>query len=1000
MKSLLILIAVVIFSSAAQAAVVQDDLHVTIQATDSGGSIETGSFDFVFNITNETDCSAVLWSNTTTLTTDSRGRVSYYLEDVSLPFDQQYYLCYYRDGVLKSNSSLAYNPFAFMARNSTLSGLIADSNFDMNPYNLSMGENLRLSGNDPTINFSRNGAITFDDNGGKTFEFNHGVYIEGSNGFLDVDKQLYVREYAEIDEYLLVESNLTVNDNSFFEGNLTPKTTLIHDIGSGSNRWRGLYAQNISADYVDITYDLEVDGTIFASFINATNMNVTNIDITNITTETITAQYIYNPFFAGWMDMRADPWYLGGTNLQIAESLVVGGNLTADWGNFNNLNSDTIKTNTIQERTAGNGITISNLTTFNEGMTLLQNEIFTLGLGGYISASTSTNTITFGSTATSENPSSFQIVATSGAEDYSATGGAVNIYAGAGSEDSEGYSVSGHGGNVNIFPGSGGLDIDGNGGDAGWVIIKEGEGGFGGSNNGENSKLLVESESTFEKTISLTEIDDIGTSGVNFSGSGYRFGSGANMELNYLPGDDGKFTFKGMDGSIIVRMDPEDYSVEMWNEHKLVFGQSEYAVWYNETANEAFFDGRGLFGGDDTPARFIKNVTFEDNVTIDNSLIVKDLICSGSTCGDVNDFLSGGGNLSWNETYARTIFYDTEADLTTLLDDNYANIQWNYNQTLAAYTLWNDAWLSTFNSTYNTWAYNQTIPSQAYADAQDVIFNNSIAAYVDNNFAQYQFTTNNFNGSGNFTGNWGNFNNLNITGTSYLGTVKISSDTIRVDNIEESTAGHGINLKNNTQIDGTVTVGADADGYDAILFGSSSGNNITWDESVNRLFVTGGINSGPPIAWRSALEVTSYDTAKAPALTTVGRTDLGGKTRILTSGSYQNSIYDVSIQSDTDYTYLELISGIGNVYFGLNEDTFAMYNTLGENITFDTKSVVEALLIGKEGTEIKNNLSVEDTITLGSVGNPGCISVRDTDNGGWSKLQMLNGAIVNSTGAC
>jgi len=34
----------------------------------------------------------------------------------------------------------------------------------------------------------------------------------------------------------------------------------------------------------------------------------------------------------------------------------------------------------------------------------------------------------------------------------------------------------------------------------------------------------------------------------------------------------------------------------------------------------------------------------------------------------------GSGNSSWNETYARTIFYDAEADLTGLLDDNYYGI--------------------------------------------------------------------------------------------------------------------------------------------------------------------------------------------------------------------------------------------------------------------------------------------------------------------------------------
>jgi len=47
------------------------------------------------------------------------------------------------------------------------------------------------------------------------------------------------------------------------------------------------------------------------------------------------------------------------------------------------------------------------------------------------------------------------------------------------------------------------------------------------------------------------------------------------------------------------------------------------------------------------------------------------------------------------------------------------------------YTAYNDSWSSTYNATYNTWAYNQTIPAMDYADAQDIVFNNSIAAYVN-----------------------------------------------------------------------------------------------------------------------------------------------------------------------------------------------------------------------------------------------------------------------------
>ena len=77
---------------------------------------------------------------------------------------------------------------------------------------------------------------------------------------------------------------------------------------------------------------------------------------------------------------------------------------------------------------------------------------------------------------------------------------------------------------------------------------------------------------------------------------------------------------------------------------------------------------------------------------------------------------------------------------------------------------------------------------------------------------------------------------------------------------------------------------------------------------------------------------------------------------------------------------------------GTGQDASVYYD--GVNMIINPKEVG----IGYLG--ILGNLNVTNNITLGSVGNAGCISVRDTDDAGWSKLQMLNGAIINSTGQC
>lgn len=108
----------IIFSINFVFAAVDDSLHLTIQTRDSGGTIETGTFTFVFNISTNEDCvsSNIVFTNTTSLTTDSKGIVSYYLDNVNLNFTDQYFLCYYRDGTLKSNSKMARVPYAFNSK--------------------------------------------------------------------------------------------------------------------------------------------------------------------------------------------------------------------------------------------------------------------------------------------------------------------------------------------------------------------------------------------------------------------------------------------------------------------------------------------------------------------------------------------------------------------------------------------------------------------------------------------------------------------------------------------------------------------------------------------------------------------------------------------------------------------------------------------------------------------------------------------------------------------
>jgi len=118
---------------------VGNNIPIQIQTVDASGNVITGTFAFTINISNSASCTPVLYSNTTTKTTDSRGIVSYNLENVNLAFDEQYWFCYYRDGILKDTVKAARVPYTFRAKNVTLSGVDIDTNLVMGIYNITAG---------------------------------------------------------------------------------------------------------------------------------------------------------------------------------------------------------------------------------------------------------------------------------------------------------------------------------------------------------------------------------------------------------------------------------------------------------------------------------------------------------------------------------------------------------------------------------------------------------------------------------------------------------------------------------------------------------------------------------------------------------------------------------------------------------------------------------------------------------------------------------------------
>jgi hypothetical protein len=226
---ILFLFSIAFISSAA----VDDSLHLTIQTRDANGNIETGTFEFVFNISTTDDCNNVLHTDiNSSVTTDSKGIVSYYLENVDLDYTDQYYLCYSRDGILKSNSKMSRVPCAFNSK--FLGGY--DENFFL-PLNTSAvgtfsgitsGDSQLLDSFDSSFFMPLNTSVVgnFDFNGGWT-----------SGGFSILNGDIYAQTGYFYNITGLDVSTLKVN------GSILPQSGFDNqfDLGSSVLRWRDLW---------------------------------------------------------------------------------------------------------------------------------------------------------------------------------------------------------------------------------------------------------------------------------------------------------------------------------------------------------------------------------------------------------------------------------------------------------------------------------------------------------------------------------------------------------------------------------------------------------------------------------------------------------------------------------------------------------------------------------------------------------------------------------------
>jgi len=112
--------------------------NINGKLTDSNGVALAGDYNFNFSIYNNATGGTYLWnSGVLSVTTDSNGIYHVILNNVNLNFSEQYFLGIRvgTDSEMSPRLNLTSSPYAFMAQNVTVGGIIFDSNIDAGARN-------------------------------------------------------------------------------------------------------------------------------------------------------------------------------------------------------------------------------------------------------------------------------------------------------------------------------------------------------------------------------------------------------------------------------------------------------------------------------------------------------------------------------------------------------------------------------------------------------------------------------------------------------------------------------------------------------------------------------------------------------------------------------------------------------------------------------------------------------------------------------------------------
>ncbi|MCA9487829.1 MAG: hypothetical protein KC516_02600 [Nanoarchaeota archaeon] len=689
------LISIIFFFSFVSSATVLDELHLNIQTLDtSTGEITAGTFDFVFNISNESDCSPVIYSNSTTLTTDNRGIISYYLENVNLDFDEQYYLCYYRDGVLINNSKIARSPYSFQTKNSTTSGLIVDSNLDFGSYNVTasyfVGDGSQLTG--------ISGSQISNDLNWINASIANGSYVPYSGADSNVDlgsqnitttgtgffgwlgslgnriSKLFVTD-VDISNDLVVGGNLTVNTDTFFVNSNTGYVSI------GTNNPQ--YEFDVFSDKVRFGQD-NVGYLILSDDSYGGELGLLTEDDESIAVKFSDGTFRYGGETPGNEILIIDPSTgrvgIGTITPQNTLNVLGTGNFTGNIysGGFVNATADVCIEggNCLSSVTDGLG-TLSGEGTANyipvwNGTTSLNNSVIyqsgeNIGIGATVPAAllsiggngeagalsvegvAGSNIATF---RDSDGENIFTAAGTLAGNDFALQFGDWGEVYGYPYFDVNTENISFMNGNVGI----GTLNPDqlltlDFGDDDGTLLFK---------NTGAHEMILNWNNAQDGNVAEINLDTDIKALEFGTTPSGYDFiwrVNGSNLILGNATSEEFEFYYEPFSG-VTKELLISGYNASASGKETLKIGVGKYAV------DTATFSG-------------VNNYSFFGNVS------------------SQVDFCIEGGNC-----------------LSNVVSGSETDPLWTAN-----FSLYNSSWSSTYNSTYDTWAYNQTTPAIAYADA-------------------------------------------------------------------------------------------------------------------------------------------------------------------------------------------------------------------------------------------------------------------------------------------